>query len=120
MICSQPASVSLSTTFSMSPGARNWPFFTLTQRPVPAAAASRAVCLQRNAGIWRTSATSAAAEPRRVVAPRKTGDRGAARAVRLPIARLEHERQTALGGERLELGGDGEAELGALHDAGTD
>src|ERR1044072_3531432 len=176
MICSQPASVSLSTTFSMSPGARNWPFFTLTQRPVRAAAASRAVCLPRNAGGWSTCATSRAAatpagprtparrgeqgrrsaekrgdlehvrhlgrgrdlgrlvhggedrypelaldarEHRQAGVPRPTAERAAARAVRLPIARLEHERQTALGGERLELGGDGEAELGALHDAGT-
>ena len=43
----------------MSQGARNWPFLTLTTRPVAAAATSRSVWRQRKAGICRTSTTSA-------------------------------------------------------------
>ena len=39
----------------MSHGARNWPFLTLTTRPVSAAATSRSVWRQRNAGICSTS-----------------------------------------------------------------
>ena len=45
----------------MSQGARNWPFFTLTTRPVFAAAISRSVWRQRKAGICRMSTASAAA-----------------------------------------------------------
>ena len=45
----------------MSQGARNWPFFTLTTRPVLAAATSRSVCRHRKAGICSTSTTSATA-----------------------------------------------------------
>src|SRR4051812_37802004 len=44
----------------MSSGARNWPFFTFTARPVLPAARSRSVWRQRKAGICKTSATSAA------------------------------------------------------------
>ena len=44
----------------MSHGARNWPFLTLTARPVSAAATSRSVWRQRKAGICSTSTTSAA------------------------------------------------------------
>ena len=44
----------------MSHGARNWPFFTLTARPVSPAATRRSVCRQRNAGICSTSTASAA------------------------------------------------------------
>ena len=43
----------------MSHGARNCPFLTLTTRPVAAAATSRSVCRHRNAGICKTSTTSA-------------------------------------------------------------
>ena len=86
----------------------------LTTRPVRAAAVSRSVCRDRNAGICRTSATSAAgrglrrlvdvgqdrhAEPRRARArgsagPRQPGtaERAARRAVRLVVRRLEDER----------------------------
>ena len=39
-------------------GARNWPFFTFTTRPVLAAASRRSVCRHRKAGIWSTSTTS--------------------------------------------------------------
>ena len=45
----------------MSSGARNCPFLMLTTLPVRAAATSRSVWRDRNAGICRTSATSAAA-----------------------------------------------------------
>ena len=41
----------------MSAGARNCPFFTLTARPVAAAASSRSVCRQRKAGICSMSQT---------------------------------------------------------------
>src|SRR4051812_42730113 len=44
----------------MSSGARNCPFFRFTTRPVAAAAVTRSVWRTRKAGIWRTSATSAA------------------------------------------------------------
>ena len=44
----------------MSQGATNWPFLMLTARPVLPAATSRSVWRQRNAGIWSTSAASAA------------------------------------------------------------
>ena len=58
------ASCRLPVTFSiacrMSSGARNCPFLMLTTRPVRAAATSRSVCRDRNAGICSTSATSAA------------------------------------------------------------
>ena len=37
----------------------NWPFFTFTTAPVSPAATTRSVCRARNAGIWRTSQTSA-------------------------------------------------------------
>ncbi len=47
------------TTLAMSHGARNWPFLTLTARPVLAAATNRSVCRQRNAGICKISTTSA-------------------------------------------------------------
>ena len=47
-----PDSMSLATTLLMSHGAMNCPFFTLTGRPVAAAASSRSVCRARNAGIW--------------------------------------------------------------------
>src|SRR5437870_4144335 len=50
----------LSTTFFMSRGATNCPFFTFTGLPVAAAARIRSVWRQRNAGIWITSRTSAA------------------------------------------------------------
>ena len=43
----------------MSHGARNWPFFTFTTRPVSAAATSRSVWRQRKAGICSTSAACA-------------------------------------------------------------
>src|SRR3954468_13551840 len=43
----------------MSSGARNCPFFTLTARPVRAAASIRSVWRDRKAGICSTSATSA-------------------------------------------------------------
>ena len=54
-----PPDTSLPTTCRMSHGARNWPFFTLTARPVAAAASSKSVWRQRNAGICSTSTTSA-------------------------------------------------------------
>ena len=50
----------MSMACRMSSGARNWPFLRLTTRPVFAAATIRSVCRERNAGICRTSATSAA------------------------------------------------------------
>ena len=63
-----PASTTLATACRMSSGARNWPFLMLTTRPVCAAATSRSVWRHRNAGICRTSATSAAgARLRRLV-----------------------------------------------------
>ena len=46
-------------TFTMSSGAMNCPFFTLTTAPVSPAATTRSVWRARNAGIWRTSQTSA-------------------------------------------------------------
>jgi hypothetical protein len=52
--------VSLATTFCISGGERNWPFFTFTACPVFAAATSRSVCRQRNAGICRRSTPPAA------------------------------------------------------------
>ncbi len=55
------APVIFSTTLAMSQGARNCPFFTLIARPVLAAAIKRSVCRQRNAGICKTSTTSATA-----------------------------------------------------------
>src|ERR1700761_5472203 len=60
-----PAPVILATTLAMSHGARNCPFLTLTTLPVAAAATSRSVCRDRNAGICRMStacATSAHCE----------------------------------------------------------
>jgi hypothetical protein len=54
-----PAPVTFRATFAMSQGARNWPFLTLTARPVRAAATRRSVCRHRKAGIWSTSTTSA-------------------------------------------------------------
>ncbi len=55
-----PLPSSLFTVYRMSCGATNWPFLTLIVRPVRAAATSRSVWRQRNAGIWITSRTSAA------------------------------------------------------------
>ena len=43
----------------MSQGARNWPFLTLTARPVAPAASSRSVWRHRKAGICSTSTASA-------------------------------------------------------------
>ena len=54
-----PALASLAATLAMSQGARNWPFLTLTARPVLAAAIRRSVCRHRKAGICRTSTASA-------------------------------------------------------------
>jgi len=45
---------------AISQGERNCPFFKFTTRPVFPAATSKSVCRERNAGICRTSATSAA------------------------------------------------------------
>src|SRR5215471_16194239 len=55
-----PAATAFSIACRMSSGARNCPFFTLTARPVFAAAWIRSVWRERNAGICSTSATSAA------------------------------------------------------------
>ena len=57
--CWLPAAVTFAIAWRMSSGARNCPFFTFTTRPVRAAATSRSVCRDRNAGICSTSATSA-------------------------------------------------------------
>src|ERR1044071_6653262 len=54
------ASRAFSTTYFMSPGARNWPFLMLTGFPAPAAAWIKSVCRQRNAGVCSTSTTAAA------------------------------------------------------------
>ena len=54
-----PVEAIFSTACFMSPGATNWPFFTLTARPVLPAATSRSVWRQRKAGIWSTSQASA-------------------------------------------------------------
>ncbi len=51
----------LPITLPMSAGAMNWPFLTLIAAPVRPAANSRSVWRDSNAGICRTSATSAAA-----------------------------------------------------------
>ena len=56
----QPAASSFFATLAMSQGARNWPFFTLTTRPVAPAATIKSVCRQRKAGIWSTSTVSLA------------------------------------------------------------
>ena len=45
-----PAAVTFSIAWRMSAGARNCPFLMLTTRPVRAAATSRSVCRERNAG----------------------------------------------------------------------
>jgi hypothetical protein len=45
----------------MSHGATNWPFFTLMARPVLAAAISRSVWRQRNAGICSIASTGPSA-----------------------------------------------------------
>src|SRR5579875_3647521 len=54
-----PVERTFSTTFFISHGAKNCPFFTLIALPVLAAASTKSVCLQRNAGICSTSHTSA-------------------------------------------------------------
>ncbi len=54
-----PAAVTFEIAWRTSAGARNCPFFRLTVFPVRAAASTRSVCRERNAGICRTSATSA-------------------------------------------------------------
>ena len=54
-----PLSSILVTTFFISHGARNCPFFTFTGSPVSAAAMSKSVCLHKNAGICIRSTTSA-------------------------------------------------------------
>ena len=104
----------------MSSGARNWPFLMLTTRPVFAAATMRSVCRDRNAGICRTSATSAdrrrlpgswmsvrigtptsslhAREDREAVLEARPAKRRERRAVRLVERRLEdvgHARRAA-------------------------
>ena len=53
------ASFALSTTFFMSPGARNWPFLMFTGRPALAAAWMKSVCRHRNAGVCSTSTIAA-------------------------------------------------------------
>ena len=55
-----PHSSTFFTTLPISHGEETGPFLTLTTLPVFAAAISRSVCRQRNAGICRTSTTSAA------------------------------------------------------------
>src|SRR5260221_12115900 len=60
MIFWLPVAAIFSATLPMSQGERNWAFFTLTMRPVLAAAKRRLVWRERKAGIWRMSATSAA------------------------------------------------------------
>jgi hypothetical protein len=84
-----PAASSLPTTWAMSQGARNCPFFTLTARPVSAAATSRSVCRQRKAGICSTSTASARARLRRLV---NVGNDRAAE----PLADLGKNRQRGL------------------------
>src|SRR5436190_13813733 len=54
-----PASASFATACRMSWGAMNCPFLMFTTLPVRAAATSRSVCRDRNAGICSTSATAA-------------------------------------------------------------
>jgi hypothetical protein len=49
----------LSTTFFMSPGARNWPFLMLTGLPQEATAWMKSVCRHRKAGVCSTSTTAA-------------------------------------------------------------
>jgi hypothetical protein len=56
-----PNSDSLATTFFISHGAMNCPFFTFTTRPVRPHASSRSVWRARNAGTCSTSHTSATA-----------------------------------------------------------
>ena len=55
-----PVLAILAATFTMSHGARNWPFFTFTAAPVSPAASSRSVCRHRKAGICSTSTACAA------------------------------------------------------------
>ena len=49
-------------TFTMSQGAKNWPFLTFIILFVFAAAIKRSVCLQRKAGICKTSTWLATTE----------------------------------------------------------
>ena len=51
----QPASSSFADDVAHVPGARNWPFLTLTARPVARGGDERSVWRHRNAGIWSTS-----------------------------------------------------------------
>src|ERR1035441_8289784 len=55
-----PVDATFSAARWISCGATNCPFLMFTMRPVRPAAVSRSVCRQRNAGICRMSATSAA------------------------------------------------------------
>src|SRR2546428_14167927 len=57
-----PAEWHFSTTCFMSHGETNWPFLMFTTRSLMAAATTRSVWRQRNAGICRMSATSATLE----------------------------------------------------------
>jgi hypothetical protein len=61
MMLSAPplTSRALSTTFFMSPGARNWPFLMLTGLPQEATAWMKSVCRHRKAGVCSTSTTAA-------------------------------------------------------------
>ena len=52
--------LTFSTALPISCGDMNWPFLTLTERPVWPQASSRSVCRARNAGTCRMSTTFAA------------------------------------------------------------
>src|SRR5436309_11396184 len=56
-----PVERAFRTTSAISSGERNCPFFRLTGRRAAATARMKSVCRQRKAGVWSTSATSAAA-----------------------------------------------------------
>ena len=56
---SRAAARALSITFTMSPGARNWPFLMFTGRPDCAQARMKSVWRQRKAGVWSTSTEAA-------------------------------------------------------------
>ena len=131
----------LGATCAMSQGARNWPFLTLTARPVSAAAFKRSVWRLRKAGIWSTSTASAVGRhcqlswtsvstgtPRlsrtsaRMASPRSRPDAAAARhggAVRLVEGALEDQRDADAVAHGLELARHAEAVLPALDLAGA-
>ncbi len=135
------ACFAFSTTFFMSPGARNWPFLMFTGLPVAATAEMKSVWRQRNAGVCSTSTMAAAASissssctsvntgtpsslrtaprisrPLSMPSPRKDLMRAA---IRLVVGRLVDERDAERGGDLLQLAGGVEGELARFDHAGA-